>query len=546
MNENVDSISNRDDWKQLERPLRLIGFLGTTEYSKTQYRWDSHTTRESKYASFALADILKPDETLIMVTPQARAKHWTNLSDTFNNAQLHPPKDIPISAGQGQQDLWPQFNQLKDHLSGQQHKPAPRTVILDISNGFRSTPFFAAASAMFVRAVEKDAPHLKVVYAPFVRGQDETPIQDLTRFVELLDWSLALLLFLNTGRSSELATPLKEIGRALNKEWALAGRAGPQPTLSQFEKALNNFALELATVRTGKLLIGRNSKASTVKRLLQSLDSTRAAIQQHIPPLAAVLDRIEDMARRLNTEHLHGPEGKTALANLARIYLDMGRHLEAAATLREGFITAFSDISGTVPGTEEYSGPARDIGIRRWFQSDQHQFHQVANVRNDLEHAGYRKDPMAPASIDKVLEDCHRAFVDLQATIPEEPPAPAGKRFLNLSNHPHSTWSQEQRQAALVECTEIIDQPFPNVPPEADQQHIEELAAAILTKLPVDINKAMIMGEFTLTAALIRDMQKRGVECLAATTRRQITTLEDGSKQSSFHFQRFRPYPAFF
>jgi hypothetical protein len=52
----------------------------------------------------------------------------------------------------------------------------------------------------------------------------------------------------------------------------------------------------------------------------------------------------------------------------------------------------------------------------------------------------------------------------------------------------------------------------------------------------------MVQGEFTLAYALVRELQKRGIVCLAATTGREVLEDSERVKTSRFEFVRFREY----
>jgi CRISPR-associated protein Csx16 len=120
---------------------------------------------------------------------------------------------------------------------------------------------------------------------------------------------------------------------------------------------------------------------------------------------------------------------------------------------------------------------------------------------------------------------------------------PCGGRFINLSNHPSASWCREQTEAALALAEHIEDVPFPAIPPDADEKAIEALADECLSRIPPATSHALVQGEFTLTVALVRRLQARGITCLAATTERQVEEADNGRKTSTFRFVRFREYP---
>lgn len=121
--------------------------------------------------------------------------------------------------------------------------------------------------------------------------------------------------------------------------------------------------------------------------------------------------------------------------------------------------------------------------------------------------------------------------------------------FINFSNHPSQIWSREQTDAASGYGA-IADVPFPAVPPDASEKEIHEMAdqcsgqiASLIEGVKGGEPSAVhIMGEMTLTYAIVSRLLKRGVCCMASTTTREVTTDTDGNKISVFRFVRFRQY----
>lgn len=119
--------------------------------------------------------------------------------------------------------------------------------------------------------------------------------------------------------------------------------------------------------------------------------------------------------------------------------------------------------------------------------------------------------------------------------------------FVNVSNHPSSGWSGPQLAAAQALGGEVVDVPFPDVPPECDTDAVRTLGAAILGKIaalyPVAI---LVQGEFTLAFYLVSELQFMSFRCYAATTRRvsEIEVLPEGPSRriSRFEFVQFRKY----
>lgn len=118
--------------------------------------------------------------------------------------------------------------------------------------------------------------------------------------------------------------------------------------------------------------------------------------------------------------------------------------------------------------------------------------------------------------------------------------------LINFSNHPSASWDERQSSAAMEYGT-VVDLPFPSVDSTEDEQYIQALTDTYLEKIVAiagtpENATIHIMGEMTLTFALVKALQAKGFRCIASTTDRVVTILPDGTKNVSFSFSRFREY----
>ncbi len=123
--------------------------------------------------------------------------------------------------------------------------------------------------------------------------------------------------------------------------------------------------------------------------------------------------------------------------------------------------------------------------------------------------------------------------------------------LINLSNHPLSSWSEYQISTAEKYYGRIIDLPFPQISPDADANTVKSIAVdykdkciAILSESRYyrdEINAVHTMGEMTFCFALVNELSKNNVTCIASTTER-ISNEENGVKFSKFKFVQFRKY----
>jgi CRISPR-associated protein Csx16 len=525
---------------------RLVSFLGTGNYEPTRHRVaEGGTGAETRHVCRAIAEFVRVDEIAIVATVEAREKHGKGIETALREANLPSPTFEMIPRGESEDQLRQQFAVVKELL----RPPAGTEVALDVTHAFRSQPFFAAAVAAFVRAVDPAPAAVRVFYAAFEARRDGvTPVWELTPFIDLVDWAQNMMLFLRTGRAAGVAETTEIFGRELRRRWA-ATKEGDPPALAALGRELRAFGANLETIRTAALLLGDGS--GSADRLARRLGEARASAAS-LPPLADVLDRLQgEMVEPLRgaSGHLADEAGHRALCGLAQLYVGMGRWAEAAAVLREGWITrhatpaaALGDRREGHPGIDE---EARRQAEGRWINEEGDVASRVAEVRNDLEHAGFKRQPLPADSLQQRIRDLAKEFAALPPAAARSQEAGATPVFVNLSNHPSASWEAAQREAARKFAPQIRDWPFPAVQPEAPAAEIADLADRLARQLLAEVPGAthvMVQGEFTLAHALVRKLQQRGVVCLAATTRRELLEDYGAVKTTRFAFVRFREY----
>ncbi|HMO84818.1 MAG TPA: TM1812 family CRISPR-associated protein [Lacipirellulaceae bacterium] len=312
--------------------MRLISFLGTGDYIETAYSFESKTCR-TRYVAHALASFAGPSEIRLIATTEAWNQHGDAMAQALSDAGRPVPEQVPVPTGGGPQQIWQMFGAIVEQI-GASSSP----VLLDITHGFRMQPFFAAACIQYIQSVLPSPPPIRVVYGEFRGSEQESPIWELTPFLEVLSWSRNLMMFLQTGQADEVVEPTKELGRKLRKQWAATDQSNPQPGLENLGKALEAFSGDFTTIRTGSLLVGKQPSA---QRLWDAIERTRDEVDQQLPALALVLDQVRAMVEPLRTggARLSSADGQRALLALARLYQELGRYSEAISVLREGWST---------------------------------------------------------------------------------------------------------------------------------------------------------------------------------------------------------------
>jgi CRISPR-associated protein Csx16 len=395
--------------------MRLISFLGTGDYRETTYAFDGATCR-TRYVAHALASFTRPNEIRLIATAEAWNQHGNALAQGLSGSGHPVPEQVRVPTGGEPQQLWQMFGAIVEVI-----RTSSSPVLLDITHGFRMQPFFAAACIQYVQSVLPNPPQIRVVYGEYRGAEQESPIWELTPFLDVLSWSRNLMMFLRTGRADDVVEPTEALGRELNRQWATSGRQGPQPQLRTLAQSLSAFGDDFTTIRTGSLLIGKQPSA---QRLWDAIELTRNEVAQQLPALALVLDQVRAMVEPLRTgaARLSSADGQRVLLALARLYQKMGRYSEAISVLREGWSTFNAPCNSDQPGTDEFEDEERKKWDNQWAYRDGHS-DPTTEVRNDIQHAGFRKKPNKPdwfkRRLEELLTEWERDLVPTEEGPPE-------------------------------------------------------------------------------------------------------------------------------
>lgn len=416
--------------------MRLISFLGTGRYETVRYHWNGRDC-ETRFVAEALVRLADADSAVILATAEAERCHGPDLSQAIAKAGK-ACRFERIHEGKTHGELWENFKRLADLLDTQ----AP--TILDITHGFRSQPFFAGAVVSFVRATRRPVPPVQVVYGAYEARNKamQTPIWDLTPFVELLDLTHAIDVFLTSGQAEDLSAKTSGLGRRLAKDGAHAEAQGRRGAIRDLGKALEIFSQALTTVRIGELLLADGGRPSAAERLLASLREAESDLAAYLPAVSRVLDEMRKMLEPLTPgqDHLSGEEGRRLMANLARLYLRLGRYAETGIVLREGWVNLYAEPDATRPG-ETFDEKKRSEAEMRLSNAGQAE-RELMGLRNDIEHGGFRKRPLPAKSIREQLERFVERFEQAAANVLE----PAAER---LTSSPRTVWFVTRHPGAV-------------------------------------------------------------------------------------------------
>jgi hypothetical protein len=114
--------------------------------------------------------------------------------------------------------------------------------------------------------------------------------------------------------------------------------------------------------------------------------------------------------------------------------------------------------------------------------------------------------------------------------------------LINLSNHPTSTWTEQQLATAKTLYQKIHDIPFPPISPEMSELQITDLAQTYVKQIiALKPTAVHIMGEMNFVHKCVTLLKMYDIKCIASTSERE--SIEDnGTKLSTFRFIQFREY----
>jgi len=570
----------------------FISILGTGFYEKCAYtdgqnQFPSIPTRFIQRASlelFGAKEWSKEDRVIIFLTKKARELNWNKtIAERKRNGKDTPEpykgleavlqemdlkaqvEDKDIKDGMNKEEIWEVFQTIYDTLEEGDE------VYMDLTHSFRFLPMLLLVLGNYAKFL-KGITIENIVYGNYDArniAENEAPIISLLPLASLQDWTFAAANYLQNGRVMQLEElankELKEMlqdtkdinqdARALNKY---------VKTLSTFTKDLLNCRGQ--AIRSGKAIDAIRTEAKRIEKVI-------------ITPMAPVLDKINhSLEIFLPNEHIFNgfyaaqwcfnnqlyQQAITLLQENIVTYICLQKKLDISNVSQREMVNKAFNIYLThtkeeqwkLSGKNEEQRLSEKQTIRELLEHPvlkelSSTFLVTTNTRNDYNHAGENPNPTkAQKLIDSI--ECRLKKVFEYFGLPQAPseklrtqPQPQSALFVNLSNHPSSTWQPAQLEAAK-QYGEIIDIDFPAVDalcmPERVDQLASQYALDIINRGAPTCITAHVMGEMTLTFRIVELLKARGIRCVASTTERIVTNLPDNRKETQFAFVQFREY----
>jgi len=402
--------------------MKLLTFLGTGKYEETVYRWGEWEWKTS-FAPVASCHFLQAESLIVFLTEEVQAQYFEKLKGELSLAvQVEP---VPVPLGATEAELWQIFAQVSQ-VAG-----ASSEVAFDITHGLRSFPLIGLLAAVFLKSgfqVNLRA----VLYGAYDVGRAQhlpyTPMFDLTPLLALLEWSVAADRFNRTGDARYLASLAKQAQRELalqaQKDRGLLEEAGG---LGRLADTLKEISLALQLIRPYQAM-------QKVAELPRRVEEARHALQRvaAVQPFNALLESVQAAYAPLAHANPQDPAGGWETLRVEREmigwYIDRELWVQAVSLAREWLISwvmlqigrpeltqsGARRIAEQILGSESdafVAAQKKDQAYQPVFLANVPQIESVlgfwpnlAQVRNDIDHAAKRENPQAPQKLAEQIE----------------------------------------------------------------------------------------------------------------------------------------------
>ncbi|HEY9612085.1 TIGR02221 family CRISPR-associated protein [Allocoleopsis sp.] len=410
--------------------MKAISFLGFNNYQDTTYLNPmGFGNYKTPFFQEALVEFYKPETLYVLLTKTVETVAPTGATETNWEAlrkrleakvDLQPVYNVPEAHSTA--DIWQLFEMLTNCLQEGDR------VIFDITHSFRSLPVLALIAISYLRVV-RNVKIEGLIYGAFEaknKETNETPTFDLLPMVSLLEWTTATDQFIKTGNGQALATLLHS----------------SNPSTENLAKSIDGIAQGLQLLRPMDVM-------REAAMLPNHIAEAAPVISQSVPPFVSLLERVE---KDYGKFCLANPKDYTTNAKASLIrqlemvkwYAAKGQTVQALSLAREWLPSllcyrfqldpldkANRDemellLSGGKIKDKEGNTIRESLYLEQWSNTPKKQKKQLnnlwggdfnlANLRNDVLHSGFRKNPK---KAEDILEQTRKIIEELNAVAAE-------------------------------------------------------------------------------------------------------------------------------
>jgi len=565
--------------------LKFISVLGNGKYNECCYYIDNPLDKATKsyYIQYALLELLErrgvvPDQIVVFTTKEAHESNWlknnkneeepglAELLTQFGKRTGTQVKNVMIPTGRDENELWEIFNTIVDNIDQEDE------ILLDITHSFRYIPMLIFIVLNYTRVIKKCS--VKDVYygAYEASSNGEAPIFVLTPFITMFDWILAVEQYLTTGDAVMLhgltQFEVSKMTEKINKNKLSIDRVENRLLYKEpnvLRALANSMYYFSETIRNCR---GKEITQAAVKLKNDIASVLDSAAHEKIKPLSPIVDLLKQRFDKFSTHDTM----KNAI-EAAKWCLENRFYQQGLTILQEELITWIGkhteaeylndkirmSISGSAYKLYESSkngkqGPVlNDCDLTNDVMMV---IGQTVDIRNDINHAGWRKNPAKSNKFKEILQNfiqnTEAVFCRENSNFAESyPDSSKNIKMLLLFSH-RLTDRQRQEAEERFGVSEFIDLPdylvhqWSNIPPELDD--LKDYLIPIKEWVYVNGNAgdyALVQGDYGATAELVEYCRALGITPVYASSRRKAVEKTDGEKVTitrEFEHVKFRLY----
>ncbi|MGQ4875392.1 MAG: TIGR02221 family CRISPR-associated protein [Promethearchaeia archaeon] len=394
-----------------------MSFLGTNPYTEVFYQYGEKISQNSyNFIQQALLEFFCKDnnfsEYIILTTELAKAKNWLNkeesdianfpkgLRDLLNEQKTQfginvDIRNVFIPEGKNENELWQIFDIIHKQIEEDDD------IIFDITHSFRSLPLLMIIILNYVKFL-KNVKINRILYGAFevlgpsfevknipLKDRIE-PIFDLTPFVRLFDWTIAIERFLETGDAKLINT----LGRYELREILSETKGKAASKLNRLINLINSFSKNVYTCRAPEF-------HKQVNYILSYIPSAEEE-GEYLKPFAPLFSKLKEKFSALSSNNpiLTGLE-------VCKWCLDNGLIQQSFTILREilvNFVLIKYVKEITIKNENDLKNLENRIKAEELLNEKnslipddlKNLWRNMVDYRNDMNHAGWRENVHKP------------------------------------------------------------------------------------------------------------------------------------------------------
>lgn len=397
-----------------------LTFLGTSNYSMTTYEFQGRKV-ETHLFPIAFAEFFPLDEMKVVVTEQAKEMHFSALKQKLKDKCI--VEDIIVPAGKSEKELWAMFDEIVAKI------PPESEILIDVTHGFRSMPILSLAISVYLRRI-LNVKIKHILYGAFDapdKKDNITPVFDLTSFLFLIDWTLAIDKFVNLGHAKELSILLEQSHQQAYQK--------PANDSSDLPRKLKSLAGKIGKVTNALAAIRPKETTETAFAMVNSIDNVTHEVETWAKPFAATLNQARDEYSNLisRSGQFFDDSGLHAQMEIIKWYLDKQQYAQAITLAREWLISKVCTMKNLNPAKDQDRNFVTKL-LGKWTENIKNQnpipgkigdiackevaklYGSLCDIRNDMNHAGMREFPRSAKSLIKNIQEICAKLEEISAS----------------------------------------------------------------------------------------------------------------------------------